>query len=80
MFTSIISGYSIEKRDISHGGGWVPAVSWVDPNQTSATVSRLMEGNKYEFKVMAENVQGRGEPLVSDNPVTPKPSAGKVFA
>ena len=36
-----------------------------------------MEGNKYEFRVMAENVQGRGEPLESDKPVTPKPSAGE---
>ena len=73
----LYSGYVIEKRDITHGGGWVPAVTWVDPSQTHATVPRLMEGTKYEFRIMAENLQGRGEPLVSDKPVTAKPCAGK---
>ncbi|KAK7065507.1 Immunoglobulin like [Halocaridina rubra] len=72
---SPITGYVIEKRDITHGGGWVPAVSWVDPKNNHATVPRLLEGNKYEFRVMAENMQGRGEPLVSDKPVTAKSSA-----
>lgn len=71
------SGYVIEKRDISHGGGWVPAVNWVDPKTTHATVPRLLEGTQYEFRVRAENMQGQGEPLVSDKPVTAKPSAGE---
>lgn len=68
----------IEKRDLDHGGGWVPAVSWVDPKNTHATVPRLLEGTTYEFRVMAENMQGRGEPLTSDKPVTAKASAGKT--
>ncbi|XP_047491377.1 twitchin-like isoform X5 [Penaeus chinensis] len=72
---SPITGYVIEKRDLDHGGGWVPAVSWVDPKNTHATVPRLLEGTTYEFRVMAENMQGRGEPLASDKPVTAKASA-----
>lgn len=72
------SGYVIEKRDLDHGGGWVPAVSWVDPKNTHATVPRLLEGTTYEFRVMAENMQGRGEPLTSDKPVTAKASAGET--
>lgn len=70
--------YVIEKRDVTHGGGWVPAVSWVDPKQTHANVPRLLEGNTYEFRVRAENMQGQGEPLTSDKPVTAKASAGEL--
>ena len=77
MIKLSLSGYVIEKRDISHGGGWVPAVNWVDPKETHATVPRLLEGTQYEFRVRAENMQGPGEPLVSDKPVTAKASAGK---
>lgn len=72
-----LSGYVIEKRDVTHGGGWVPAVTWVDPKETRATVPRLLEGTQYEFRVKAENMQGPGEPLVSDKPVTAKASAGE---
>lgn len=69
---SDITAYVIEKRDLTHGGGWVPAVNYVDPRQTNATVPRLMEGTKYEFRVMAENVQGRSDPLNTDKPIIAK--------
>lgn len=46
-----LRSYIIEKRDLTHGGGWVPAVSFVDPRNTHATVPRLTEGTKYEFRV-----------------------------
>ena len=69
---SDITAYVIEKRDLSHGGGWVPAVNYVDPRSTVATVPRLMEGTKYEFRVMAENLQGRSDPLNTDKPIVAK--------
>lgn len=69
---SEITAYVIEKRDLTHGGGWVPAVNYVDPRHTHATVPRLMEGTKYEFRVMAENVQGRSDPLNTDKPIVAK--------
>ncbi|KAG8335958.1 myosin light chain kinase activity protein [Homalodisca vitripennis] len=69
---SEITGYVIEKRDLTHGGGWVPAVNWVSPVNTHATVPRLLEGTKYEFRVMAENLQGRSDPLTTDKPVVAK--------
>ena len=78
-YTYISSGFVVEKRDVTHAGGWVPAVTWIDPNQTHCTVPRLMEGNQYEFRVMAENLQGIGDPLVSDKPITAKESAGKLL-
>lgn len=71
------SGYVIEKRDLTHGGGWVPAVNWVSPVNTHATVPRLLEGTKYEFRVMAENLQGRSDPITTDKPVVAKNQFGE---
>lgn len=69
---SEITGYVIEKRDLTHGGGWVPAVVHVNPKYNHATVPRLIEGTKYEFRVSAENLQGRSEPLNTEKPVIAK--------
>ncbi|VVC89475.1 unnamed protein product [Leptidea sinapis] len=69
---SELTAYVIEKRDLTHGGGWVPAVTYVNPRNTHATVPRLSEGTKYEFRVFAENLQGRSEPLVTDKSVVAK--------
>ncbi|KAL0267677.1 UNVERIFIED_CONTAM: hypothetical protein PYX00_009872 [Menopon gallinae] len=69
---SEITAYVIEKRDLTHGGGWVPAVQYINAKNTHATVPRLMEGTKYEFRVMAENLQGRSDPLVTPKPVVAK--------
>ncbi|PSN48991.1 hypothetical protein C0J52_03867 [Blattella germanica] len=69
---SEITGYVIEKRDLTHGGGWVPAVNFVNPKYNHATVPRLLEGTKYEFRVSAENLQGRSDPLNTAKPVVAK--------
>lgn len=71
------SGYIIEKRDLTHGGGWVPAVTHVNPKYNHATVPRLLEGTTYEFRVCAENLQGRSEPLTTDRSVVAKNQFGK---
>ena len=63
---SEITGYVIEKKDLDHAGGWVPAVNYVAPNVLSQRVPRLLEGNRYEFRVFAVNAQGRGAPTTSD--------------
>ena len=63
---SEITGYVIEKKDLDHAGGWVPAVNYVAPNVRTQKVPRLLEGNRYEFRVFAVNAQGRGAPTVSD--------------
>lgn len=63
---------------MTHGGGWVPAVSHVNPAQSHATVPRLLEGTKYEFRVMAENLQGRSDPLTSSQPIVAKNQFGKA--
>lgn len=69
-------GYVIEKRDLTHGGGWVPAVNYVNPKYNHAVVPRLIEGTKYEFRVFAENLQGRSEPLNTEKPVVAKNQYG----
>ncbi|KAG8239130.1 hypothetical protein J437_LFUL018920 [Ladona fulva] len=69
---SEITAYVIEKKDVTHGGGWVPAVAYVNPKYNHATVPRLIEGTKYEFRVFAENLQGRSDPLVTAKPVVAK--------
>ncbi|XP_015183294.1 PREDICTED: twitchin isoform X5 [Polistes dominula] len=69
---SEITGYVIEKRDLTHGGGWVPAVTHVNPKYNHATVPRLLEGTTYEFRVSAENLQGRSEPLTTDRSIVAK--------
>lgn len=62
----------IEKRDVTHGGPWVPAALNVPANATSHTVPKLIEGTKYEFRVRAENAQGTSDPLETIVPVTAK--------
>ncbi|KAL5273793.1 unc-22.2 family protein [Megaselia abdita] len=69
---SEITAYVIEKRDLTHGGGWVPAVQYVNAKYNHALVPRLLEGTKYEFRVMAENLQGRSDPLNCEEPVVAK--------
>ncbi|XP_018789320.1 PREDICTED: twitchin isoform X17 [Bactrocera latifrons] len=69
---SEISSYVIEKRDLTHGGGWVPALNYINAKYNHAVVPRLLEGTKYEFRVLAENLQGRSDPLNSDGPVIAK--------
>ena len=63
---SEITGYVIEKKDLDHAGGWVPAVNYIGPKVLSHKVPRLLEGNRYEFRVFAVNAQGRGPPTTSD--------------
>lgn len=70
----------IEKRDKTHGGQWVPAVSFVPPTATEATVPKLIEGTAYEFRVMAENAQGLSEPLTTTRPVVAKSPYGETSA
>lgn len=78
MVLFCFSGYVIEKRDLTHGGGWVPAVSFVNPKYNHATVPRLLEGTKYEFRVSAENLQGRSDPLNTQKPVVAKSQFGML--
>uniref|UniRef100_A0A1I8IQH6 Ig-like domain-containing protein n=1 Tax=Macrostomum lignano TaxID=282301 RepID=A0A1I8IQH6_9PLAT len=65
-----VSNYVLEKRP-KGSEEWQPVNSFLAG--TSATVKGLEEGKPYEFRVMAENSQGRSAPLNTSSPVTPKP-------
>lgn len=63
---SPITAYVIEKQDITHGGGWVPAVPYISPTNLHSVVGKLQDQTIYQFRVFAENLQGRSPPLVSE--------------
>lgn len=67
---SPITGYIIEKKP-KHGI-WEKALE-VPAGSTSATVPDLTEGEEYEFRVIAVNKGGPGEPSDASNSVIAKP-------
>ena len=46
---------------------------------TSCAINKLKEGTEYEFRVIAENQYGLGEPLVTEKPVLAKNPFGKLI-
>ena len=44
---------------------------------TSCVVNKLKEGHEYEFRIIAENSNGLGEPLESTTPIVAKNPFGK---
>ncbi|KAL3982100.1 Fibronectin type III domain family protein [Acanthocheilonema viteae] len=70
---SEIVNYVVEKRDLQ-SNIWTPVSAFVPG--TTAVVSKLTEGHQYEFRVMAENANGRSDPLNSDSPVFAKDPFG----
>lgn len=56
-----VTGYVIERSDATRGG-WV-TVGSTDVYTHSFKIPKLLEGNKYYFRVMAENAVGTGRPL-----------------
>ncbi|KAK0400071.1 hypothetical protein QR680_003339 [Steinernema hermaphroditum] len=68
-----ITNYVVERRDIKTNT-WVPVTTFA--TGTQITVPKLHEGHEYEFRVMAENVYGRSDPLSTDGPVLIKDPFG----
>lgn len=66
---SPITGYIIEKK--SRFGPWEKALE-VPAGKTAATVPDLTEGEEYEFRVIAVNKGGPGEPSDASAPVIAK--------
>ncbi|OZC09937.1 hypothetical protein X798_03043 [Onchocerca flexuosa] len=68
-----ITNYVVEKRDLQ-SNTWTPVSTFVP--STTAVVLKLAEGHQYEFRVMAENANGRSDPLNSDSSVLAKDPFG----
>lgn len=71
-----ITGYIIEMKD-KFGTTYVKAAE-VDKVCTG-TVTRLEEGNQYQFRVRAVNKAGAGEPSEATNPHTAKARWRKCY-
>ncbi|ESO04852.1 hypothetical protein HELRODRAFT_191479 [Helobdella robusta] len=63
-----INSYIIERKDLL-SNRWV-RVARVKPFTTSYTVSNLIPGSEYLFRIIAENSEGQGLALTCDRPVT----------
>lgn len=57
-------------------GRWVPAGRCKEPN---LTVSNLIPGQEYTFRVSAVNSEGESEPLVADHSIIAKNPFGKII-
>jgi Zn-finger domain-containing protein len=68
------SSYIVEKRD-KKTNTW-ERVSEAVPG-TSITIPKLKEGHEYDFRVIAENVNGLSEPLETEKPILAKNPFGK---
>lgn len=60
-----IDGYVVEKMNMETGR-WVPAGE-CGPRDEMFTVTNLMKGKKYKFRVRAKNKEGESEPLETNN-------------
>ncbi len=67
---SPITGYNVEKMDIKRET-WVKVDS-VDAKTRTLKATKLVEGNKYHFRVTAENDVGESDPGQTDEPITAK--------
>jgi len=73
-----LTGYVIELLE-GASTRWRP-VGYADNLQLHWTVTNLMQGYEYSFRVRAENPDGVGQPIELAKPVVPKPSAWKPGA
>ena len=62
-----VSAYIIERRDVRYSA-WL-RVEKLSPGITSYCIQNLIEGNKYFFRIYAENDVGLSEPLLLSVPV-----------
>ena len=72
---SPVTGYIVEKKE-SPVGRWTRA-NRVPTKETHFKVSDLMEDQKYEFRVSAENAAGVGKPSEVSLPRMAKAPYGK---
>lgn len=66
-FPSQFSGYIIERREVG-GAIWLKCNDF-NVLETSFSVINLVEGNDYEFRIIAVNAIGKSEPSICTTPV-----------
>lgn len=73
---SPLTGYILDKLDLQWGG-WKRATK-VPPTATSTTLTGLIKGHDYNFRIYAENRVGVSEPIELIDAVTAKSLIGKL--
>lgn len=68
-----VTGYLLEKYD-NRRRSWVK-VADLDVKTTSFVVPKLIEGEKYKFRVSAVSAEGQGLPLETEEDVVPRKPA-----
>lgn len=74
---SPLTGYILDKLDLQWGG-WKRATK-VPPTATSTTLTGLIKGHDYNFRIYAENRVGVSEPIELIDAVTAKSLIGKLY-
>jgi hypothetical protein len=74
---SPITQYILEKRDAKKTT-WSSAGK-AKPTELAQTISKLIEGNEYFIRVIAENEIGQSEPCELKDPVKAKSQFGEYF-
>jgi len=72
-----ISGYLVERSDAARAGAGWATVGRVDASTFSFRVPKLIEANRYHFRVTAENAVGIGHPVETTHAVEVKSAFGQ---
>ena len=69
--------YIVEKRDATRGSGMFVIAGTIDASESQYKVTKLFQGNAYQFRVSAENRVGPGPPAEIVEPTVAKLPYGK---
>ena len=72
---SKLTGYIVEKK--KKGEEWMECAH-VPATATNATITGLVEGEEYQFRVLAENAAGPGDPSKATNSITAADQPGEL--
>ena len=72
-----ITGYLVERSDATRGGAGWATVGHLDASTFNFRATKLLEGNRYHFRVTAENAVGTGQPIETTHAVEVKSPFGQ---
>ena len=75
-----ITGYVVERCDATRAGAGWATVGHLDASTFSFHATKLLEGNRYHFRVSAENAVGTGQPIETTHAVEVKSPFGQFDA
>ena len=76
---SPVTRYLVERSDATRGGAGWATVGHLDASTYSFRAPKLLEGNRYHFRVTAENAVGTGQPIETTHAVEVKSPFGQLM-